>query len=86
MGACHGRSRKGPAAAPPPARSRLTDPACFPRLPHKIDLGAVFSAAPRDHKKYKLFVPLQRELVIDIDLTDYDFLEVDVKRLETCDR
>uniref|UniRef100_A0A7S4B179 DNA primase n=1 Tax=Chrysotila carterae TaxID=13221 RepID=A0A7S4B179_CHRCT len=56
------------------------------KLPHKIDIGAVFSAAPRDHKKYKLFEPQQRELIIDIDLTDYDFLEVDVKRLETCDR
>jgi DNA primase small subunit len=56
------------------------------KLPHKIDIGAVFSAAPRDHKKYKLFEPLQREFIIDIDLTDYDFLDVDVKRLETCDR
>ena len=25
------------------------------KLPHKIDIGAVFSAAPRDHKKFKLF-------------------------------
>jgi len=56
------------------------------KLPHKIDIGAIFSAPPSDHKKYKLFEPKQRELIIDIDLTDYDFLEVDVKRLETCDR
>lgn len=46
------------------------------KLPHKIDIGAIFSAAPRDHKKYKLFEPVQREMIIDIDLTDYDFLEV----------
>jgi len=56
------------------------------KLPHKIDIGAIFSAAPRDHKKFKLFEPHQREFIIDIDLTDYDFLDVDVKRLETCDR
>ena len=56
------------------------------KLPHKIDIGAVFSAAPRDHKKFKIFEPHQREFIIDIDLTDYDFLDVDVKRLETCDR
>jgi len=56
------------------------------KLPHKIDIGAVFSAAPKDHKKFKLFEPQQREFIIDIDLTDYDFLDVDVKRLETCDR
>ena len=45
------------------------------KLPYKIDIGAVFNAAPRDHKKFKLFEPLQREFIIDIDLTDYDFLE-----------
>ena len=67
------------------------EPAAFKKdllskLPHKIDIGAIFSAAPRDHKKFKLFEPHQREFIIDIDLTDYDFLDVDVKRLETCDR
>ena len=56
------------------------------KLPYKIDIGAIFSAQPRDHKKYKLFEPKQREFIIDIDLTDYDFLDCDVKRLETCDR
>ena len=40
------------------------------KLPHKIDIGAIFSAAPRDHKKFKLFEPHQREFIIDIDLTD----------------
>jgi len=56
------------------------------KLPFKIDIGAIFSATPRDHKKFKVFEPAQREFIIDIDLTDYDFLDVDVKRLETCDR
>ena len=56
------------------------------KLPFKIDIGAIFSNAPRDHKKFKVFEPVQREFIIDIDLTDYDFLDVDVKRLETCDR
>ena len=26
-------------------------------LPHKIDIGAIYSAPPADHKKYKLFEP-----------------------------
>lgn len=56
------------------------------KLPYKIDIGAVFSANPRDHKKFKLFEPLQREFLIDIDLTDYEFLDCDVKKIETCDR
>jgi DNA primase catalytic subunit len=51
------------------------EPAAFKKdllskLPHKIDIGAIFSAAPRDHKKFKLFEPHQREFIIDIDLTD----------------
>merc|ERR1740136_632881 len=56
------------------------------KLPYKIDIGAVFTADPRDHKKFKLFEPVQREFLIDIDLTDYEFLDCDVKKIETCDR
>ena len=56
------------------------------KLPYKIDIGAVFTADPRDHKKFKLFEPMQREFLIDIDLTDYEFLDCDVKKIETCDR
>lgn len=44
------------------------------RQPHKIDIGAVFSASPKDHASIKpeLFKPVERELVFDIDMTDYD--------------
>lgn len=48
--------------------------AILKRRPTKIDLGAVFTHPPKDHKtiqKGKL-MPVQRELVFDIDLTDYD--------------
>ena len=48
--------------------------AILKRRPTKIDLGAIFSHPPKDHKtlgKNKL-QPVQRELVFDIDLTDYD--------------
>jgi DNA primase small subunit len=43
-------------------------------LPFKIDIGAVFSVSPADKNKVNAndFVPEQRELVFDIDLTDYD--------------
>ena len=42
--------------------------------PHKIDIGAVFTAPPKDHNTIKpeLFKPQERELVFDIDMTDYD--------------
>jgi DNA primase small subunit len=44
------------------------------KMPHKIDIGAVFSHPPNMHNMVKAgsFKPLQRELVFDIDLTDYD--------------
>lgn len=44
------------------------------RQPHKIDIGAIFSAPPKDHTTVKpeLFKTVERELVFDIDMTDYD--------------
>jgi DNA primase small subunit len=44
------------------------------RQPHKIDIGAVFTACPKDHSTLKpdVFKPTERELVFDIDMTDYD--------------
>ena len=48
--------------------------AILKRRPSKIDLGAVFSHPPKDHKTLPkdALKPVQRELVFDIDLTDYD--------------
>ncbi|EPB74337.1 DNA primase small subunit [Ancylostoma ceylanicum] len=40
--------------------------------PHKLDIGAVYSHKPKDNKKHSDFKALERELVFDIDLTDYD--------------
>lgn len=44
------------------------------RTPHKIDIGAVFSAPPKDHNSINptAFKTVERELVFDIDMTDYD--------------
>jgi DNA primase small subunit len=42
------------------------------KLPHKIDIGAIFNAMPSMHNSVKNLVPEQKELVFDIDMTDYD--------------
>lgn len=43
------------------------------RRPVKIDIGAVYSHPPTDKNAFgNKFVPEARELVFDIDLTDYD--------------
>jgi len=56
------------------------------RQPHKIDIGAVFTACPKDHTTIKpeLFNTVERELVFDIDMTDYDDIRTCCTGAEIC--
>ena len=58
------------------------------RQPHKIDIGAVFSGCPKDHNTIKAdqFKPMERELVFDIDMTDYDDIRTCCSSAEICHR
>jgi DNA primase small subunit len=58
------------------------------KQPHKIDIGAVFTAPPKEHDKIKpeLFKTEQRELVFDIDMTDYDDIRTCCKGANICKR
>eukprot|EP00775_Hariotina_reticulata_P003222 gene3222-3499_t len=47
----------------------------YKKVPTKIDIGPVYTHNPRQRAKYaRDFKPMQREVVIDIDMTDYDEL------------
>ncbi|OCK79389.1 eukaryotic and archaeal DNA primase small subunit [Lepidopterella palustris CBS 459.81] len=48
---------------------------CIQMIPSRFEIGPVYSANPRDRKtlrKASAFRPLSKELVFDIDMTDYD--------------
>ena len=55
-------------------------------VPHKIDIGAVYRARPRDHKTIKsdAFVPIARELVFDIDMDAFNEVRNCCKDAKVC--
>ncbi|CAM9428559.1 unnamed protein product [Chrysoparadoxa australica] len=65
----------------------MKDQVCKKR-PHKIDLGAVFTVPPREHTSVKpgAFQPVERELVFDIDLTDYDDIRTCCSGASICEK
>lgn len=62
--------------------------ALISKNPVKMDIGAVFNIEPKDSKKNELvaFQALERELVFDIDLTDYDDIRTCCKGAEICSK
>ncbi|KAI0701069.1 prim-pol domain-containing protein [Cytidiella melzeri] len=56
--------------------------------PTRFEIGPVYSARPRDRKTVRpaAFQPLLRELVFDIDMTDYDPIRVCCSDASICDR
>jgi len=67
-------------------------------LPDKIDIGAVFNMAPKHYREYNVigpsgmnsggsnFRPVERELVFDIDMDEYDDVRTCCKGAQVCQR
>lgn len=56
--------------------------------PQRFEIGSVYSAKPKDKKliKKSLFKPMSKELVFDIDLTDYDEIRTCCQDKQICEK
>jgi DNA primase small subunit len=56
--------------------------------PKRFEIGPVYSANPRDRKALpkKAFKPVAKELVFDIDLTDYDDVRTCCEKTNICNK
>lgn len=56
------------------------------RNPHKIDVGPVLNIRPKNHRSNPNVKAMQRELVFDIDMTDYDDVRTCCSEANICNK
>ncbi|CAK9302510.1 unnamed protein product [Gordionus sp. m RMFG-2023] len=56
------------------------------KIPYKIDIGAVYNFRPKDRFTVANFIPLSKELVFDIDISDYNEVRTCCKESDMCEK
>lgn len=62
---------------------------CMQLVPSRFEIGPVYSTNPRDRKtlrKASMFRPVSKELVFDVDMTDYDPIRTCCQGANICNR
>ena len=54
--------------------------------PKKIDIGAMYNVLPTEHKTADPFFPQEKEIVFDIDMTDYDDIRKCCQEAKLCNK
>ena len=54
--------------------------------PKKIDIGAMYNVLPTQHKEADPFFPQEKEIVFDIDMTDYDDIRTCCQEAKLCNK